>query len=70
MTKLIRKAKRTFEGDVAEKALPNPKAFWCHVNSKLKSKVGVAPLLENEDDKESIKFPDKEKSEYLAKALL
>ena len=38
VTKLIRKAKRTFEGDVAEKALTNPKAFWCHVNSKVKIK--------------------------------
>ena len=67
VTKLIRKAKRTFEGDVAEKALTNPKAFWCHVNSKLKSKVGVSPLLENEDDKESIKFYDKEKANILQK---
>ena len=49
--------------DVAEKALPNPKAFWCQVNSKLKSKVGVSPLLENEDDKES----DKDKANILQK---
>ena len=67
MAKLIRKAKRSFEGDVAEKALTNPKAFWCHVNSKLKSKVGISPLLENEDDKESIKFSDKEKANILQK---
>ena len=67
VTKLIRKAKRTFEGDLAEKALINPKAFWCHVNSKLKSKVGVSPLLENEENKEFIKFSDKEKANILQK---
>ena len=60
-TKLMRQAKRKFESDVADKAKTNPKAFWCHVNSKLKTKVGVSPLLEEENDKKSMKFSDKEK---------
>ena len=43
--KLMRQAKRKFESDVADKAKTNPKAFWCHVNSKLKTKVSVSHLL-------------------------
>ena len=42
----MRQAKRKFESDVAEKAKSNPKAFWYHVSSKLKTKVGVS-LMNN-----------------------
>ena len=31
----MRQSKRKFESEIAEKAMTNPKAFWCHVNSKL-----------------------------------
>lgn len=65
VSKLMRQAKRKFEREVAKKAKTNPKAFWRHVNGKLKTKVGVSPLLQNEKDKESMKFSDKEKADIL-----
>ena len=61
----MRKAKRNFEKDIANKSKQNPKAFWSYVRSKLKTKAGVAPLLEKADDKTSIRFDDKEKADIL-----
>ena len=67
VTKLLRQAKRKFESDVAAKSKTNPKAFWRHVNNKLKTKVGVSPLLEDDNNKQSIKFSDIEKANILQK---
>ena len=39
--------------------------FWKHVRRKLKTKPGVAPLYEDVDDKDSIKFKDEEKANIL-----
>ena len=64
---MIRQAKRKYEKDIAKKSNSNPKAFWSHVRSKLKTKNGVAPLLENSGDKDSIQFDDKAKAEILQK---
>ena len=44
-----------------------PKAFWSHVQQKLKTKSGVGPLLENNNDITSTKFDDKEKANILQK---
>ena len=33
-----------------------PKIFWSHTRRKLETKCGVAPLLENEEDMNSVKF--------------
>ena len=54
----MRKAVRTFEKGVANNCKNNPKAFWAHVRTKLKTKPGVAPLLENVKDKTSVVFSD------------
>ena len=62
---LLRKAKRTFEKNIAEQAKSNPKAFWSHTRSKLKTKSGVAPLLENPKDPKSLKFNDVDKANIL-----
>ena len=59
---LLRQAKRTFERGIARKAKSNPKAFWSHVRSRLKTKSGVAPLLENNNDKISMKYSDEERA--------
>ena len=67
VTKLMRQAKRKFESNIARDSKTNPKAFWSHVRSKLKTKRGVAPLLENPKDKNSIKFSDEEKANILQK---
>ena len=63
--RLMRKAKRSFERDVAVKSKSNPKAFWSFIRSKLKTKKGVGPLLANPDDITSIRFEDGEKANVL-----
>ena len=67
VSKLIRQAKRRFEKELASKCKINPKAFWGHVRNKLKTRSGISPLLENVDDKTSMKFKDSEKAEILQK---
>ena len=61
----MRKAKRNFEKDVAQKSKNNPKTFWSYVRSKLKTKAGVGPFLANVKDKTSSKFTDVEKANIL-----
>ena len=39
--------------------------FWSHVQLKLKTKNCVAPLLKNNNDKNSVKFDDTEKANIL-----
>ena len=41
--------------------------FWSHVLSKLKTKTGVTPLLQDEKDETSTKFDDKVKANILLK---
>ena len=62
---LIRQCKRRYEALIAEESKTNPKPFWAHVRGKLKTKEGVAPLLQNPKDKSSMKFTDEEKSNIL-----
>ena len=63
--KLMRQAKKKFESDIANKSTSNPKAFWSHVRSKLKTRSGVSPLLKNDNDNESVRFSDEEKANIL-----
>ena len=65
--RLIRQDKRKFEKDIADKSESNPKLFWSHVRNKLKTKPGVAPLLANDNDKESMRYSDLEKADILLK---
>ena len=67
VTKLMRQAKRKIESEVAKKAKSNPKAFWSHVNSKLKTRNGISPLLQDEKDKDSMKYSNVEKANILQK---
>ena len=62
---LLRKAKRRFERDIAMKAKTEPKAFWGHTRRKLKTKTGVASLLSNPKDSNSMKFDETEKANLL-----
>ena len=45
---MIRKSKREFERNIGIQSISNPKIFWPHVRSKLKTKTGVATLLQDE----------------------
>ena len=58
---LLRRAKRKLEREIALKAKTNPKAFWLHTRRSLKTKSGIAPLLEDPKNKESMRFNDAEK---------
>ena len=62
---LIRKSKRTFEKDLAAGSKENPKQFWKYVRSKLRTKSGVSPLLQDKDNPNSLKFDDGEKANIL-----
>ena len=64
---LLGKAKRSIECGVALKSKTNPKIFWPHTQEKLKTKPGVAPLLTNSNDKNSLKFDEEEKADILLK---
>lgn len=68
--RMIRKAKRSFEKDIGRKSKNNPKIFWSHVRSKLKTKTGIAPLLENNLNNASLKFSDDEKANILQKQFV
>ena len=68
--RLMRRAKRRFERDVASKAKSDPKFFWSFIRNKLKTKVGVGPLLSENLDKSSRKFDDKEKADTTRTILL
>ena len=62
---MMRKATRNFEKSIARSSKMNPKLFWAHVRRRMKTKAGVAPLLESKEDKTSLKFGDKEKASIL-----
>ena len=57
---MMRQYKRRFEKDIARKSKISPKAFCAHVRRRLKTRSGVAPLLENVKDKASMKLKDEE----------
>ena len=64
---LLHKSKRKFEQSIAKSSKSNPKPFWSLVRNKLKTKEGVAPLLTDPANKNSIRFEDKEKADILQK---
>ena len=64
---LLRKAKRRFERGIAMEAKTNPKKFFAHTRRNLKTKSGVAPLLSDPKDKDSMKFNEEEKATILLK---
>ena len=68
--KLLRKAKKAFEKGIAEEAKTNPKKFWLHARKKLSTKTGIAPLLENPSDPDSLRFDDGAKANILQKQFL
>ena len=63
--KLLRRDKKQFEKGIAMEAKKNPKAFWSHTRRKLKTKCGIAPLLEKVSDENSLRFDDKTKADIL-----
>ena len=64
---ILRKSKREFKRNSAIQSESNPKIFWSHVHGKLKTKTGGVPLLQDEKDKTSTKFDNKENANILQK---
>ena len=64
---MVRGAKQEFEKGITAQAKINPKKFWSHTRRNLKTKSGVAPLLANVEDNDSLKFDDVEKANILQK---
>ena len=62
---MIRKSKRTFEKDLATGSKENPNLFLKYVRSKLRTKSGVSPLLQDKENPNSLKFDDGEKANIL-----
>ena len=62
---MVRKAKRQFKKGIANTSKQNPKSFWWYVRHKLKTKSGIAPLLETDSNSDSMKYDDKAKADIL-----
>ena len=67
---MIRKSKTEFERNIDIQSKSNPKIFWSHFHSNLKTKTGVAPLLQGEKDETSTKFDNKENTNILQKQFV
>lgn len=65
VNKQIRQKKRAYEGTICNESKDNPKRFWQHIRSNLKTKSGIHPLLKSPKDTSSIKFKDIDKAEIL-----
>ena len=64
---LVRRDKRNYERKIAKIAKLKPKIFWSHTRKRLKTKIVVAPLLEDVNDKDSLIFEDNKKANILQK---
>ena len=62
---VLRQCKRRFERTIALNAKTQPRLFWAHTRRKLKTNIGVASLLSNKNDENSIKHQDREKANIL-----
>ena len=62
---VLRKKKRLFEKQIATEAKDCPKKFYAYCGSKTRTKAGIAPLLSDPHNKDSLVFSDADKSEVL-----
>ena len=61
-TKIIRKAKKSFEHKIASEIKSNPKSFWNYVNSQRKCKPNIPNLLKSDM---TLTLNDNEKADTL-----
>ena len=65
--KLVKRARKKYERNIADEVKGNPKKFWQYINSKSKIKQGVQELCSDWKDEKSQKTDDdKEKADILA----
>ena len=65
VNRLMTRAKRDFEKSVCQDSRNNPKRFWKHIRSCLKTKPGISPLLQSTNDETSVCFKDEDKADIL-----
>jgi len=59
--KTVCETKIKFEKDIVERSKRSPIVFWSHASSKLKTKSGIGPLLEDTKIKSTMRFIDIER---------
>lgn len=62
---MMRRTKRSFERDISTCAKTNPKKFWSYIRRKLKTRAGIAPLLEDPEDPDALQYSDIDKANIL-----
>ena len=67
---MIRKSKREFEKSIGIQSKSSRKIFWSHVFSKLKTKTGVTPVLQDEKDERIYKMWPQKKANILQKQFV
>ena len=65
VTTKLRQKKRNQEKEIVDSAKTNPKKFWAYCQSKTRTRSGVAPLLRDKLDPDSLVSADEEKAEVL-----
>ena len=65
MRKRTRQLRKQYELNIANQSMSNPKVFWRFARDRLKTKIGVAPLLCNPDDPGTLRHSDEEKADIL-----
>ena len=63
--KRTRQLRKQYELNIANQSMSNPKVFWRFARDRLKTKIGVAPLLSNPDDPGTLRHSDEEKADIL-----
>jgi len=63
----MRNTKIKFKKDIVEQSKRSPKVFWSHARSKLNTKSGISPLLEDTKIKSTMRVTDIEKANILQK---
>ena len=57
--------RKRYELNIANQPTLNPKVFWMFARERLKTRIGVAPLLCNPDDPGTLRHSDEEKADFL-----
>ena len=63
--KRTRQHRKQYELNIANQSTSNPKVFWRLARDRLKTKIGVAPLLCNPDDPGTLRHSDEKKTDTL-----
>ena len=63
--KRTRQLRKPHELNIANQTISNPKVFWRFARERMKTRIGVAPLLYNPNDPGTLRHSDEEKADIL-----